>query len=141
MKMVETSKVAILLLLVSAALAGCGGDDAAGQFADLGAYCQRSAAFNTAVAGTNTEGLPAGDQVRTEAARAALEGLGPSAEELQDVAPGDVRGDLATAIEAIRAASEGDLELVNAPEYEEARQKLVSFSSAEGPQGSSSGDL
>ncbi len=133
--------VILLTVVAGSSLTACGRNDAARQLADVSTYCDRSIAVNSALVGSSANGLPTGDQVRPEAARAALERLGPVVDEMQEAAPDAVRGDVRTAIGAIRAAATNDLDGVTAPDYEEARQNLLDFASSNCPQDSSSGDL
>ena len=111
------------------------------DLASLAAYCESIRALANTVAGSDSPALPRGAGINAGAALAAVNALGPLFEQLVEVAPDEIRGDVNTVSGAIRAASAGDLAPAAAPAYESARVRLAEFSAAECPGGSASGDL
>ncbi|MGQ0743248.1 MAG: hypothetical protein ACT4OS_02705 [Acidimicrobiales bacterium] len=122
--------------LIAGLGAACGDDDpqvVVEQLANLGSFCELTRSLTAA--------LPEGANLDSGSVAAAVAALGPAFDQLPRLAPDEIKEPTETIVTALRAAAGGDLAATAAPEYQQARQRLVDFQDAECPVGSSSGEL
>ncbi len=91
-------------------------------------YCELSTRFDGVLAGAGlpAEGpLPA--SVSPDSLKRALTEMGPSVDELATVAPGKVRDDVRSLVDAVRRAAAGDRSAATAAGFTDARRRVAAF--------------
>jgi hypothetical protein len=120
-------RVAMIPVLALAGLVGCGDDDDEAH-GDPDRYCELSREMDQAgdeAFAELEEDEDATEQDFARAERAFLEAHSDEFDEIREVAPDEIRADVDTLLDAVRARAQGSEE--SSPEADEAEQHVTEF--------------